>query len=82
MAETNPASSAPAPEAGEAPVERAPGQQESAPEPSKENTDKDANGAEEKPAGECISSLLTVSCLLMDHGHRVYPRCAGREWLG
>ncbi|KAL4802924.1 hypothetical protein BDV18DRAFT_163448 [Aspergillus unguis] len=55
MAETNPPSSAPAPDAGEAPAERAPAEleatpQESAPEPSKENTEKDTNGAEETPA--------------------------------
>ncbi|KAL4902551.1 hypothetical protein BDW74DRAFT_180656 [Aspergillus multicolor] len=55
MADANTPSSAPAPDAGEAPVERASTElkaspQESAPEPTKESTEKDANGAEEKPA--------------------------------
>ncbi|KAL4739013.1 hypothetical protein BDV11DRAFT_127061 [Aspergillus similis] len=55
MAEANTTSPAPAPDSGEAPVERAftelkASPQESAPEPTKENTKKDANGADGKPA--------------------------------
>ncbi|KAL4784673.1 hypothetical protein BJX76DRAFT_212200 [Aspergillus varians] len=55
MAEAKTTSSAPASDAGEAPVERAPAElkastQESATEPTKENTTKNANGAEEKSA--------------------------------
>ncbi|KAL4981614.1 hypothetical protein BDW68DRAFT_183331 [Aspergillus falconensis] len=55
MAEANTTSPAPAQDSGEAPVERAPAElkaspQEPASEPTKENTEKDANGAEEKSA--------------------------------
>ncbi|BCS21324.1 PWWP domain protein [Aspergillus puulaauensis] len=55
MAEANTTPSAPAPEAGEASAERASaelqaGPQESATEPSKASTEKEANGADEKPA--------------------------------
>ncbi|KAL4872216.1 hypothetical protein BDV12DRAFT_193663 [Aspergillus spectabilis] len=55
MAESNTTSSTPAPDAGEAPVERAPaelktGAEESAPEPTKESIEQEANGAEEKSA--------------------------------
>ncbi|KAL5337836.1 hypothetical protein BJX70DRAFT_224726 [Aspergillus crustosus] len=55
MADANTTSSAPAPDAGEAPVDRAPaelkaGAEESVPEATKENTEQEANGAEEKQA--------------------------------
>ncbi|KAL2824465.1 hypothetical protein BDW59DRAFT_85208 [Aspergillus cavernicola] len=55
MAEAKTTPPAPAPDAAEAPVERASaelkaGVDESAPEPTKENTKQNANGAEEKPA--------------------------------
>ncbi|KAL4913811.1 hypothetical protein BDW62DRAFT_156926 [Aspergillus aurantiobrunneus] len=53
MAEANTTSSAPAPGAGEAPVERAPAELKTGPqesEPTKESTEKDANDAGEKPA--------------------------------
>ncbi|KAL2854278.1 hypothetical protein BJY01DRAFT_44110 [Aspergillus pseudoustus] len=55
MAEANTTSSAPAPDASEAPVERAPaelkaGAEESAPEPTKSSNEQKANGGEEKSA--------------------------------
>lgn len=79
MAEANTTPSAPAPEAGEASAERAPaevqaGPQESATEPSKENAENEANGADEKPAGKCSFSLFLgpCPCLSMPDGDRVH----------
>lgn len=77
MAEANTTTSAPAPEAGEASAERAPaelqaGSQEPATEPTKENTEKEANGADEKPAGECGFSLFLGLCPSMADEDRVY----------
>ena len=80
MAEANTNSPAPAPDSGEAPVERAPAElkaspQESASEPIKENTKKDANGADGKPAGECSLRLFRAYFLPMPDGDRVYLCC-------
>lgn len=80
MAEANTTPSAPAPEAGEASAERASaelqaGPQESATEPSKANAEKEANGADEKPAGECGFSLFLGPCPSVADSDRVCLCC-------
>ena len=64
MAEDTPAASAPAPDAGESSVERAPADAqpaaaESAQEPSKEKEEQQTNGPEDKPSGKLPPNTTT-----------------------